>query len=54
MSKMYDCLNKCKCATCKRIETNCAECEHSVNRTKECVTVMIKECEYFEPITTIF
>lgn len=47
MSKMYDCINRCLCARCKRIKVNCAECKYSVERTKECVTTEIKECKYF-------
>lgn len=51
MSKMYDCMEKCICANCSRIEVNCAECRHSIGRTKECVTTGIKECQYFKKIS---
>lgn len=44
---MYDCRGKCLCANCKRIKRNCAECIHSVKKTKECLEAGIKECKYF-------
>lgn len=43
---MNSCINKCLCARCKMIKNNCAECEHSVEKTRECVTTGIKECKY--------
>lgn len=48
MSKMYDCINRCLCAKCTKIEANCAECKYNIGRIKECVTTGIKICEYFE------
>lgn len=44
---MYSCTNRCICARCKRIKSNCAECKYSVEKTKECLETGIKECKYF-------
>lgn len=45
---MYSCEGKCLCATCAKIKNNCAECKHSVDKTKECLLTGIKECKEFK------
>jgi len=44
---MYNCISKCICAECNKIYVNCAECQYSVNKTKECLNGGIKKCKHF-------
>lgn len=44
---MYSCINKCLCTRCIKIVKNCAECKHSVKKTKDCLDAGIKKCEFF-------